>query len=58
MVFGNNTASDISKLSKIPRAAKKKIFEIFRAGIIAKYHVKVTLFNLFIIEAEKFSVMH
>ena len=32
MVFGNNTASDISKLSKI-----------LRAGIIAKYYVQVML---------------
>jgi len=47
VVFGNNTASDISKLSKIPRAAKPRVvfgkFEILRAGIIAKYHVQVML---------------
>ena len=47
MVFGNNTPSDISKLSKIPRAAKSEWylenFEILQAGIIAKYYVQVTL---------------
>ena len=47
MVFGSNTASDISKLSNIPRAAKRRVvfgkFEILRAGIIAKYYVQVTL---------------
>ena len=48
MVFGNNTASDISKLEN---------FEILRAGIIAKYHNK-SCYYLFIIEAEKFSVTH
>ena len=36
MVFGNNTPSDISKLSKIPRAAKRRVvlgnFEILGAG--------------------------
>ena len=50
MVFGNNTASEISKLLKIPRVPKQRArewylenFEILRAGIIAKYHVQVTL---------------
>ena len=41
MVFGNNTASD---------------FEMLRAGIIAKYHVRAML--LFVMEAEEFSVTH
>ena len=54
MVFGNNTASDISKLSKIQKYFEN--FEILRAGIIAKYYVQVML--LFIIEAETFSVTH
>ena len=49
MVFGNNTASDISKLSKIkyhePRSGEWYLenFEILRAGIIAKYDVQVML---------------
>ena len=49
MVFGNNTASDISKLSKIkyhePRSGEWYLenFEILRAGIIAKYYVRVML---------------
>ena len=47
MVFGNNTTSDISKLSKIPQAAKRQVvfgnFEILRAGIIAKYYIQVML---------------
>ena len=47
MVFGNDTVSDISKLSKLPQAAKRRVvlenFEIFRAGIIAKYYVQVML---------------
>ena len=37
MVFGNNTASDISKLSK--NIWYLENFEILRAGIIAKYYV-------------------
>ena len=41
MVFGNNTASD---------------FEMLRAGIIAKYHVRVML--SFLMEAEEFSATH
>ena len=40
MVFGNNTASDISKFSKIEYLEN---FEISRAGIIAKYYVQVML---------------
>ena len=36
MVFGNNAASDISKLYL-------ENFEILRAGIIAKYYVQVML---------------
>ena len=64
MVFGNNTASDISKFSKIRKASG--IWEIL------KYYKTVLLPNqelvpntmhkscyyLFIIEAEKFSVTH
>ena len=46
MIFGN-IANDISKLSKLPRAAKQRVvfgkFEILRAGIIAKYYVQVML---------------
>ena len=59
MVFGNNTASDFSKLSKIRKAA---------SGLwkILKYYVPVLLPNtmcrscyyLFMIEAEKFLVTH
>ena len=54
MVFGNNTASDISKLSKIPRAAKRRVvfgcnFELFRAGIMAKDQVQIMLLFVFII---------
>ena len=60
MVFGNNTASDTSKLSKIPRAAKWYFenFENLRARIIAKYYVQESCYYLFIIEAKKFSVTH
>ena len=47
MVFGNNTASDISKLSKIPEPRSGEWylenFEILRAGISAKYFVQVML---------------
>ena len=60
MVFGNNTASDISKLSKntTSREAASGIWKIL------KYYEPVLLPNttcrscyyLFIIEAEKFSV--
>ena len=38
MVFGNNTASDISKFSKVLENLK-----ILQDGIIAKYHVEVML---------------
>ena len=41
MAFGNNTASDISKFSKIFRYLEN--FEISRASIIAKYYVQVML---------------
>ena len=45
MVFGNNTANDISKLSKIPRSGEWYLenFKTLCAGIIAKYHVQVML---------------
>ena len=43
MVFGNDTASDVSKLSKIPGGEWLENFEILRAGIIAKYYVQVML---------------
>ena len=47
MVFGNNTASNISKLSKISRAASVSDildnFEILQAGIISKYYVQLVL---------------
>ena len=43
MVFGNNTASDISKLSKICSKWYLENFEILRAGIIAKHYVQVML---------------
>ena len=49
MIFGNNTASDISKLSKIPQAAKRRV-------VFGKFW-NITII-LFIIEAEKCSVMH
>ena len=62
MVFGNNTASDISKLSKntTSRKAASGIWKIL------KYYELVLLPNtkyrscyyLLIIEAEKFSVTH
>ena len=42
MVFGNNTASDISIFSKLSKLYLEN-FEILRAGIIAKYHVHVML---------------
>ena len=42
MVFGNTTASDISKLSKSGEWDLEN-FEILRAGIIAKYYVQVML---------------
>ena len=42
MVFGNNTASDISKLSKSGEWYLENI-EVLRAGIIAKYNVQVML---------------
>ena len=54
MIFGNNTASEISKLLKIPRVPKQRAREwylenfeilILRAGIIAKYHVEVFVYN-------------
>ena len=41
MVFGNNTASDISKLSS---KLYLENFKLLRAAIIAKYHVQVMLF--------------
>ena len=47
MVFGNNTASDISKFTKIPRVAKRRgyleNFKILQDGIIAKYHKQIML---------------
>ena len=42
MVFGNNTASDISKLSKSGEWYLENI-EVLWAGIIAKYYVQVML---------------
>ena len=63
MVFGNNTASDVSKLSKIQQAVKRRVHGIWK---ILKYYEPVLFPNttcsscyyFFIIEAEKFSVMH
>ena len=47
VVFGNNTASNISKLFKISRAASASDlldnFEILQAGIISKYYVQLVL---------------
>ena len=49
MVFGNNTASDISKLSKI-----LKYYEL----VLLPNTTCRSCYYLFIIEAEKFSVTH
>ena len=52
MVFGNNTASDISQ----PRSDEWYLenFEILQASIIAEYHVQVTLLFVYNISREIF----
>ena len=59
MVFGNNTASDISKLTKIPRAASGiwKILKYFEPVLLPNTTCR-SCYYLFIIEAEKFSATH
>ena len=64
MVFGNNTASDTSKLSKIPQAAKRQVVFGKFWNITSRYYFQYinttyrSCYYLFIIEAEKFSVTH
>ena len=63
MVFGKNIMGDISKFSKYHELRSGswylENFEILQASIIAKYYMQVMLLLiLFIIEAEKFLVMH
>ena len=55
MVFGDNTASDISKFPKIWYGKFGMVnFEIFQDGIITKYHVQVMLLFVYYRSREVF----